>query len=400
MEVALKRQRKSRPVLLSKEFTKNKVELIHGGREYFDLLKEMISKAKETIHLQTYIYDDDETGKDIARALMTAAKRNVNVYLLADGYASQSLSQSFINNLRESGVNFRFFEPIFKSQYFYFGRRLHHKMIVVDGKYAVVGGINISNRYNDWDCEPAWLDFALYVEGGIAKELCVLCYKTWKGFPRIMGITPCETKNLKFDIEPGEKSFVRMRRNDWVRRKNQISASYTEMLKNAKQQVTILCSYFLPGREIRNQLIRAANRGVKIKVIMAGRSDVKMAKQAERFIYKDLLDHNIQIYEYQRTILHGKITVCDNEWLTIGSYNVNNISAYASIELNLDVYNPVFANDVNNMLQKIAKEDCIRITKEWIKKKENIFERIIQWTSYEVVRVIFYLFTFYFKQRA
>jgi cardiolipin synthase len=400
MEVALKRQRKSRPVLLSKEFTENKVELIHGGREYFDQLKKMISKAKDTIHLQTYIYDDDETGKDIALALMTAAKRNVNVYLLADGYASQSLSQSFINHLRESGVNFRFFEPIFKSKYFYFGRRLHHKMIVVDGKYAVVGGINISNRYNDWDCEPAWLDFALYVEGAIAKELCVLCYKTWKGFPRIMGITPCETKNLKFDIQPGEKSFVRMRSNDWVRRKNQISASYTEMLKNAKKQVTILCSYFLPGREIRNQLIRAANRGVKIEVIMAGRSDVKIAKQAERFIYKDLLDHNIQIYEYQRTILHGKITVCDNEWLTIGSYNVNNISAYASIELNLDVYNPVFANEVNNMLQKIAKEDCIRITKEWIEKKENIFQRIIQWTSYEVVTFIFYLFTFYFKQRA
>jgi cardiolipin synthase len=400
MEVALKRQRKSRPVFLSKEFTENKVELIHGGREYFDLLKKMISEAKESIHLQAYIYDDDETGKEIGDALIAAARRNVTVFLLVDGYASQSVSQSFINDLREGGVNFRFFEPIFKSKYFYFGRRLHHKMIVVDGKYAVVGGINISNRYNDLACEPAWLDFALYVEGAIAKELCVLCYKTWKGFPRIMGITPCETKNLKFDIEQEEKSFVRMRRNDWVRGKNQISSSYIEMLKNAKKQVTILCSYFLPGREIRNQLIRAANRGVRIKVIMAGRSDVKIAKQAERFICKDLLDHNIQIYEYQRTILHGKITVCDKEWLTIGSYNVNNISAYASIELNLDVYDPAFASEVNDILQRIAEEDCIRITKEWLERKENIFERIIQWASYEVIRFIFYLFTFYFKQRA
>lgn len=400
MDVAARPKQMKRPVFLSKGFTKNKVRLIHGGREYFDLLKQMIDQAEESIHLQTYIYDDDETGRKIGNALINAARRKVKVHLLADGYASQSMSPSFIERLRKGGVTFRFFEPIFKSKYFYFGRRLHHKILVVDTKYALVGGINVSNRYNDLDSEPGWLDFALYAEGAIAKELCVLCYKTWKGFPKVMGITPCETKRLEFDIEPRETSFVRMRRNDWVRRKTQISASYIEMLKNAKKEVTILCSYFLPGRKIRNYLIRAANRGVKIKVIMAGRSDVKIAKQAERFIYRQLLDNNIEIYEYQKTVLHGKITVCDNEWLTIGSYNVNNISAYASIELNLDVYDPLFAEDVNEMLQKIATEDCIRITKEWIDKKESMVEKIIQWTSYEVIRFIFYLFTFYFKQRA
>jgi cardiolipin synthase len=400
MEIALVPKHKKRPVYLSREFTENKVRLVHGGREYFDLLKQLINDAKETIHLQTYIYDDDETGKDIGEALISAAKRNVNVHLLADGYASQSMSQSFINHLREAGVKFRFFEPILKSRYFYFGRRLHHKILAVDTKYALVGGINISNRYNDGCDEPGWLDFALYVEGEIARELCLLCYKTWKGFPRVMGITPCETKKLHFDMEPEEKSFVRMRRNDWVRGKNQISSSYSEMLKKAKREVVILCSYFLPGREIRNHLIRAAHRGVNVKVIMAGRSDVKIAKQAERFIYKDLLNNNIEIFEYQKTILHGKITVCDSKWLTIGSYNVNNISAYASIELNLDVYDPVFAEEVSDMLQKIASEDCIQITKEWVEKKGNIFERAIQWTSYEVIRFIFYLFTFYFKQQA
>jgi cardiolipin synthase len=400
MELAVKARLKRRPGHLSKDFTENKVRLVHGGREYFGLLKELINGAKETIHLQTYIYDDDETGKEIGDALIAAARRNVTVHLLADGYASQTMSQSFINHLRESGVNFRFFEPIFKSRYFYFGRRLHHKILVVDTRYAIVGGINISNRYNDCNDETAWLDFALYVEGKIARELCVLCYKTWTGFPRVMGITPCERKKLYFDIEMEDKSFARMRRNDWVRGKNQISSSHIEMLKNARREVTILCSYFLPGREIRNHLIRAAHRGVRVRVIMAGRSDVKIAKQAERFIYKDLLNNNIEIFEYQKTILHGKITVCDNRWLTIGSYNVNNISAYASIELNLDVYDRVFAEEVSDMLQKIASEDCIRITKEWVEKKANVFERIIQWTSYEIIRFIFYLFTFYFKQRA
>ena len=215
-----------------------------------------------------------------------------------------------------------------------------------------------------------------------------------------MGITPCETKKLSFDIADEERSFVRMRRNDWVRGKNQISASYIEMLKNAKKEVTVLCSYFLPGREIRNHLIAAAQRGVKIRVLMAGRSDVRLAKQAERFIYKDLLDNKIEIYEYQKTILHGKITVCDNQWMTIGSYNVNNISAYASIELNLDVYDPVFARQVNDMLLQITAKDCIEITRQWVERKTNVFWKFIQWSSYEIVRAVFYIFTFYFKQRA
>ncbi len=391
----IKRRRK----IVPNDFSENHVQLIHGGHEYFNLLKLMIGEARETIHLQTYIFDDDATGSEIAEALIDAANRNVKVYLLPDGYASQSLSHSFINHLRNGGVNFRFFQPIFKSKYFYFGRRLHHKLLVIDGKAAMVGGINISNKYNDWNGIPAWLDFALYVKGPIARELCILSCKTWKGFPKIMGLTPCEAKEIDFDINGEEKSLVRMRRNDWVRGKKQISASYIEMLKKAKKEITILCSYFLPGHEIRNQLVRAASRGVKIKIIMAGRSDIKIAKQAERFIYKDLLENKIEIYEYQKTILHGKVMVCDREWVTIGSYNVNNISAHASIELNLDVYDPIFCGEVNDTLQNIIVKDCIRITKDWVEKKIHFLERIIQWASYEIIRFTLYLCTFYFKQQ-
>ena len=390
---------KKRSTFLPEDFTENKVQLVRGGRGYFDLLKTMIRRAKETIHLQTYIYDDDETGQDIAAELIKAAKRNVKVFLLVDGFASKSMSQPFIDYLREGGVNFRFFEPILRSKYFYFGRRLHHKMMVVDGQCGVVGGINISNRYNDGNGRTAWLDFALYVEGSAAKELCILGYKTWKGFPPKMGLTPCEQTKTYFNVDPGETSFVRIRRNDWVRRKRQVSASYIELLKRARQEITILCSYFLPGHEFLYHLIRAARRGAKIKVIVAGRSDVQIAKQAERFIYEDLLKNNIEIYEYQKTVLHGKLTVCDNKWLTIGSYNVNNISAYASIELNLDVYDPVVAEQANEMLQTIIKQDCIPVTREWLEKRKNIFQRFIQRTSYEIVRFLFYLFTFYFKQR-
>jgi cardiolipin synthase A/B len=376
----------------------NQVKLIRGGAEYFDTLLQMINTAEESIHLQTYIYDDDETGRLVADALKAAAKRKVAVYLMADGYASQGISHSFIEELKIAGVNFRFFEPVLKSRYFYFGRRMHHKVIVVDTAKAMVGGINISDRYNDIPGKPAWLDFALEAEGEVAQQLCVLCWKSWKGYPVNMGITPCEEKQITFNIPPENKSQVRMRRNDWVRRKNEISTSYIEMLRNSKTSVTILCSYFLPGTLIRRQIIQAVKRGVKIKIIAAGRSDVAVAKNAERWLYDWLLRNGIELYEYEKNVLHGKMAVCDDQWMTLGSYNINNLSAYASIELNLDVRNPAFTKATHQVLETIIAEDCIRITYENHIRTKNIFKQFGRWVSYQSIRLLFYLFTFYYKR--
>ena len=378
---------------------RNKIKLIRGGKEYFDLLLLLINKATESIHLQTYIYDDDVTGRLIADALKAAAKRNVSVYLLTDGYASQVMSQNFIDGLRESGIHFHFFEPFFKSKHFYFGRRMHHKVFVADAKFAVVGGINIANRYNDMPGKSAWLDYSLYAEGEVARDLCVLCWKTWNSFPVKMGITPCEEKHLLFDFKDAETSRVRMRRNDWVRRKNEISATYIEMFRNAQSHITIVCSYFLPGKLIRRLLSNAAKRGVKIKVVTAGDSDIMLAKHAERWMYDWLLRNKIELYEYQPAILHAKVAVCDSEWLTIGSYNVNNISAYASIELNLDVHGADFAKGVEQMLETIIQNECVAITKDKHIHTKNIFKQFIRWCSYQIIRIVFYLLTFYYKQK-
>ncbi len=377
----------------------NKVKLIRGGSAYFELLEKIIGEAKDTIHLQVYIYDEDETGRKIAEALKAAVQRKVKVYLMADGYASQSMSSAFINQLADGGINFRFFEPLFKSSSFYFGRRLHHKLIVVDTMVAMVGGINVSNHYNDMPQQPAWLDFALLTEGEIVKELCVLCWKTWDGFMPNKAIEPCTPGRVQPDIHPDEIADVRMRRNDWVRRKNQISKTYIELITGAKLHVTILCSYFLPGSIMQNAIKKAVKRGVKIKVIMAGKSDLVVAKNAERFMYDWLLRNNIAIYEYQDNILHGKIAVCDSKWITIGSYNVNDISAYASIELNLDVKNTSFAKHIELTLQEIIENDCTPVTQESHNRSKNVLKQFFRWVSYKLFRMGFHIFTFYFRQK-
>ncbi len=166
-----------------------------------------------------------------------------------------------------------------------------------------------------------------------------------------------------------------------------------------RKEIIIICSYFIPGRLVRKQLKQATLKGVKVKLILASQSDVKIAKAAERWMYDWLLRQNIEIYEYQPTVLHAKMCVVDNDFVTIGSYNINNISEFASIELNIDVKNITFATQVTQTLEAIIKDDCIQITTEMQIKNMSVLKRLYYWASYKIYRVSFFICTFYFKQQ-
>ena len=374
----------------------NRVTLVRGGKPYFDHLVQLISSAEETLHLQTYSFADDQTGQLVVDALVKARDRGVRVFLMVDGYASQGLSKHFIRDVRRKGIQFKFFEPLFRSRRFYLGRRLHHKVCVADMRFALVGGINIADHYNDMN-KPAWLDFALNVEGEVVQQLLVLCQKTWNGFQPMAKI-PSPRSVPFFMIPPDVRSEVRMRRNDWVRRKNQIASSYIEMFDKAESEIVILCSYFLPGSVFRKAMRHAVERGVKITVILAGISDVKMAKLAERYMYEWLLNKGITIYEYNETILHGKLAICDQQWITLGSFNVNDISTYASVELNLDVADPRFAREVYTYLQQNIKNKSTQVSDRYLAENSTVIQRFLRWSSFLISRILVFFFTFYFKQ--
>ena len=378
----------------------NKIKLVRGGKPYFDQVIEMINRAKEIIQFQVYIFDYDETGKAVIEALMSAAKRQVRVYLMADGYASQKLPRSFILEADQSGIHFRFFEPLFKSRNSYFGRRMHHKVIVVDNRFALVGGVNVSNHYNDLPAQPGWLDFALFMEGEVVHELCRVCEEIWNGYLPVKPVHLCSNKGVSFNIPSGEYCEVRVRRNDWITKKNQVSRSYIEMFKKAEDHIIMMSGYFLPGPVIRRNMKRAAARGVKIKLILAGISDVMVAKYAERYMYNWIFRNDIELFEYKPCVLHGKVATYDKKWATIGSYNVNIISAYASLELNMDVNNPKFAGMLDDTMEKIIQNDCVQVTKENFSSHNGIFSKAWELICYWFVRMLFYLFTINFKQRS
>jgi cardiolipin synthase len=370
------------------------LSLIRSGQEYFELVENLLNHATTMVHLQAYIFQADETGKRVGRALKNAAKRGVKVFVVVDGYASQELPAKFIRKLKEAGVHFRFFSPLLKSKYFYFGRRLHHKVITIDDRFALVGGINVSDNYNDTIEAPAWLDWALYVEGNIAVSLRQICER------RAMS---SQNTNSKMDLPvskpAGDASLVRIRVNDWVRRRRDITISYIQMLQHAKSHVIIMSSYFVPGKILKRQLKLASKRGVKIRVIMGQNSDVLISRLAEQYMYRWLLRNNIEIYEYTPKIVHSKLATFDGHWLTVGSYNVNNISAYASIELNLDVNDSNFVSKVEQKLERIMAHECVLITEEDFYRKLTLWDKFLQRSAYDIFRVLLFIFTFYFKQR-
>lgn len=383
---------------MSKKYSRNTVQLIHSGTEFFDTLCRMIDSAKQSIHLHTYIFSDDHTGTHVANCLIAAAKRNVDVFLLVDGYASQSLPVDFIRTMQEAGVRFRFFEPLFQSKHLYFGRRLHHKVVVVDAARSLVGGLNMADRYNTLPEQPAWFDLALYLEGPAAIELHDICLQLWSKKRRSRKKRAVVHPALD---DPGvhEGVAARIRQNDWVKRQQEVTATYMELFRSAHHSITIVCSYFLPGLIFRTQLKRAANRGVKIRVMLASMSDVPVSKYAERYLYRWMLRHNIEIYEYQPTVLHAKMAIADDELLTIGSYNVNNISRHASIELNIDVKDREFAGTVLKEIDQIIREDCKPINTRTYTTPLFSFKQLMQWIAFQCVRIMMTVSTFYFRQK-
>lgn len=388
-------RRRKRKALFS---NRNKARLVLGGAPFFETLQQLIAGAKHSIHLQTYIFSNDATGGIIADALMAAATKGVSVYLLADGYASDNISKPFIQQLEASGIHFRFFEPLFRSDHFYFGRRLHHKVAVFDNRCAVISGSNIADRYNDLPGQPAWFDMAILVEGDAALEIYDICIKIWEKDKAEKNLLKQKLADIFNHIAKEDAVGVRVLQNDWVRHKQEIFFAYHKLFKESKKSITIVCSYFLPGLSLRNRLIKAVKSGVEVKVVLGSISDVAITKHAERWLYRWMLRNNITIYEYQPTVLHAKVAVFDDDILTIGSYNINDLSAFASVEMNVLVKDAELAAELKAGIEQVIQTKCLLIDKNNFKTSLFSVKHLWQAICYYAVALVVTLGTFYYRR--
>jgi cardiolipin synthase len=371
-------------------FSLNKVELLQSGTPYFARLFELLEQAKHVIHIQFYIFNLDGTGRLVLEALVDAAKRGVKVFVVVDAYASEDINNKTLNLFTQHGINVRRFSTINYKGGLKLGRRMHHKIVWVDGEHALIGGINIADKYSGFDGKAAWLDFAVEVSGPICKNIQKVCndilrnkwlrqaYKDFK--------TPDYNQNYTCES--------RIIQNDFFRRKLQISQTYRQAIRKSEKSVVIVASYFLPGNSLRRIIKRACDRGVKVTVILTGLSDVPFIKPAIIWLYDWMFRNNITIYEWEKSILHGKLAMIDDEWVTVGSFNLNELSDYGSLELNVEVKNKEFAATTNRLLQQIIKDGCKQITPETYRRR-SLTIRFSRWFSYQLVRLILrFLFVF------
>lgn len=369
------------------------LELVYSGEDYFSRLEQIIQNAKYEIHLQFYIFDNDSTGAKIIEKLKEAAARGVKVYLLLDGFGSFSFPEQVVKELTESGVHFRFFSPFFSANSFYIGRRLHHKIVVADAQMLLIGGINIADKYNGKPGKAPWLDYAVQIDDLIiAKKLQLLCSDLFFKKRYLF------KKKIETVLNTQQETVVSIIQNDWLKSKNEIYDAYITSFTTAKKEIVIVGSYFLPGRRMNNALKKAAKNQVKVKLILAGISDVTLSRRATYHIYNALLDNNIELYEWNKTVLHGKAAVVDGHWTTIGSFNLNNLSSYASLEMNVEIKSTVFSSSYLGHLNEIMAQ-CQRITPESLKKRNNISSSFINWLSYWTARLILNIVTYFPENR-
>ncbi len=362
------------------------VELLQSGEPFFAANIKAIGEARQYIHFQTYIIDEDETGQRIIDALVKAAERGVRIYLLLDAFGTKYLSSEFIKKIEDSGILFRFFSPAFITKGFQMSLRLHHKVLLVDGELAIIGGMNFANRYHGTHAKKEWLDFAVIVKGPeclhINSTLRRLWNKTFISREERSNEIVHTTKTYEENIS------LRVTENNWYRNKIEILRSYRSAFKHSHDNVIIFASYFLPGRLERKLLRMASARGVDIKIVLAAESDAPLFKRATGFLYEYILRNNIKIYEYLPSNLHAKVATVDGKWSTIGSYNLNHISDYGSIEMNVDILDSAFTGKFDNILLDIIKNDCRQVTYQEYLRRKTWFSQLSGWTSYQMIRLL------------
>lgn len=364
------------------------IDLVHSGEDYFDRLADLIETARTEIQFQTYIFNGDETGKRIFQLLKNASQRGVKIFLLLDGFGSTSFPELWVHELKEMGVHIRFFSPFLASKSYFLGRRLHHKIVVVDAEMVLIGGINIADKYKGTKDEKAWLDYAVLIADiGLAMQLRKLCQNIFDAKKR------STRKRIVSNLPESEIMQISILRNDWLKRKNEIPKAYIEHIKEAKSDVIILGSYFIPGRRLTNALQNAAKRGVRVALVFSGISDVPLMKRATAHLYKKLLQHSIELFEWNQSVLHAKTAVIDGKWTTIGSFNLNNLSAYASIEMNVAIRNEEFASAFADHLVGII-EQCDRLSLENLDLRTGVFSPLLNWMAFKTVRFIFMILTY------
>ncbi|MGE5116491.1 MAG: cardiolipin synthase ClsB [Betaproteobacteria bacterium] len=351
----------------------NHVQLLENGEQFYPAVFEAIGAAREEVLIETFILFDDEVGRSLQRVLIETAGRGVRIDLTVDGYGSADLPPEFIGALTAAGVRFHVFDPIPRLP---FGlrtnllRRLHRKLVAIDARVAFVGGINYSADHLLSFGPMAKQDYAVRIEGPLAVDIRAFASEALAptrrrhGWGRIRRGRPATDPALR--VGDAEAAFVT---RDNRRHRDDIERVYRAALRSAREEIVIANAYFFPGWRLLRDMVRAARRGVRVRLILQGEPDMAWVRVAARMLYRSLIRDGVQIYEYCKRPLHGKVAVFDGRWSTVGSSNLDPLSLSLNLEANVVVDHAGFAAELGERLEELRREHCRLIRLEHLPRR-------------------------------
>lgn len=362
----------------------NKISLLADGQATYTAMFKLIKAARIQINLESYIIEDDETGRKFAALLLEKQADGVQVNIIYDSVGSMNTPAAFFQRLRDGGiqvVEFNPLNPLTAGTDWELTQRDHRKILIADNKVAIIGGINISKVYSSSPFKRKrkanspihWRDTDIQIEGPAVAELQKLFLDSWlkqKGpklpvvnYPeasgekgsalvRVIGSTPGETNRIPFIV-------------------------YVSAITFAEHSIHLTNSYFIPDEQIVKALVEAARRGVDVKIILPGITDSKLALYAQRHYYSELLRAGVKIYEHKTSLLHAKTAVIDKVWSTVGSTNLDFLSLLSNDEVNAIILSPEFAVEMEKMFVDDIKGSRQILHDQW--EKRPLLPRFMGW---------------------
>ena len=368
----------------------NRITLLESGTEYFPALLAAIAAARTEVHLESYIFANDDTGRRVAHGLIDAVRRGVNVRVLVDGFGARNFAATLGAELDAAGADVMVYRPevarlrVRRHRL----RRLHRKVAVVDGEVAFVGGINVLNDTDDNQRLRPRFDFAVRIEGPLCIAVHASTTHLWalvrwaRLRRRIRG-----TAQPPLIAQSRGDTHAALVIRDNLRHRRDIEDAYLDAIGNARNEIIIAIAYFLPGRRFRHALLEARARGVRVLVMLQGRAEYVLFHYATQAMCEELLRGGVELFEYQPGFMHAKVAVIDSTWATVGSSNIDPFSLLVAREANIVVRDARFAATLRKSLLDAIANDATEVrADDW--RRSSLPARVFRWIAYGLVRAL------------
>ncbi|MBC7872615.1 MAG: cardiolipin synthase [Ferruginibacter sp.] len=348
---------------------KNRVKLLVNGEEKFPELRDALQQAKHHIHIEYYIYEQDEIGMEIIELLIKKAKEGIQVRFIYDDFGSPSIKNKIEKRMQEAGVQVH---PFHKVHFYLLANRLnyrnHRKIVVIDGQTAFVGGINISDKYiNNKPGQMYWRDTHMRIDGPGVFYLQYLFISDWN-FCCPKALKPEQLHFVPHKVI-SEDTYLQVSASGPDSLQPSVLFSLLQVIYLAKEEILITTPYFIPGDSILEALRVAALSGLSVKLLVPGVSDSKFVNAASKSHYAELLRAGVDIYLYQKGFVHAKTLITDSKMSVIGTANMDYRSFELNFEVNVIVYDKNFATQMRNVFFNDLK-DAEKIDPElWHKRR-------------------------------